>query len=115
MWDAEAANTQPNALIWDRHRSGIIAVQGGLYEVKFGFFSAAKPQVTLLLNDEPVLASKGAKGPDKQTSAFEHMHTSGNVTGLTCVEYLILPPKARLSFRLKGNSPQEGFFLIKKI
>jgi hypothetical protein len=115
VWDAEASNSQPNCLIWDRHKSGVIAVQGGLYQISFGFFGASKPAAILLLNDEPILTSKSLKGQDIQGGCFDHAHTVGNVTGLTCTEFLILPPKAKLSCRLKVAGSYEGFFLIKKI
>lgn len=115
VWDAETSNTQPNALIWDRHKSGIMAVQGGLYQISFGFFGTSTPSASLLLNDEPILTSKSLKSQEKLSGCFDHAHTIGNVTGLTCSEFLILPPKAKLSCRLKGAGSYEGFFLIKKI
>jgi hypothetical protein len=115
VWDAESANSDPQCIIWDRFRSGFILVPGGLYEISFGFFGTAKPQVEILLNDSPILASRVGKGQEKLSGHFEAMHSSGNVTGLTCIEYVVLPPKAKLAVALKGNVSYEGFFLIKKL
>jgi hypothetical protein len=115
VWDAESANTEPNSFIWDRYKSGFILVQGGLYEISFGFFGVAKPHIEVLLNDSPILASRVDKSQERYSGHFEVMHSSGNVTGLTCLEYVILPPKAKLNIRLKGNAAYEGFLLIKKL
>lgn len=115
VWDAESANSDPQSIIWDRFRSGFILVPGGLYEISFGFFGSSKPIVEVLLNDSPILASRVGKDKDKISGPFEALHASGNVTGLTCLEYVILPPKAKLSVAIKGNVTYEGFFLIKKL
>jgi hypothetical protein len=89
--------------------------RGGLYEISFGFFGVAKPHIEVLLNDSPILASRVDKSQERYSGHFEVMHSSGNVTGLTCLEYVILPPKAKLNIRLKGNAAYEGFLLIKKL
>jgi hypothetical protein len=115
LWDNESFNSEPNSLIWDRHKTGIVLVQPGLYEISFGFFGSTRPHVDLLLNDETILTSKPAKQKEKSFGQFEVLHTSGNVTGLTCIEYVIVPAKARLSVQAKASSVQEGFLLVKKV
>ena len=115
MWDVESLNSDPSQIIWDRHKTGIVLSQSGLYEVSFGFFGSSRPHVELLLNDEPVLSSRLGKQAEKSAGQFEVMHTTGHVTGLTCVEYLVVPSKARISVLIRSQSRQEGFLLVKKV
>lgn len=115
VWDSETVNTDPSSIVWDRSKSGVLLVQGGLYEFSFGYFGLNKPHVELLLNNEPILSSRSQKPQDKAFGQFEHMHNLGNITGLTCIDYFIMPPRAKISFVVKGSSQYEGFLFIKKI
>jgi hypothetical protein len=79
----------------------------GLYEVIIGFYSRKKPQVQLLVNGEAVivLGSTGSKWS---------RHSAGNILGLTRVEYLALPARARISVSYTGETG-EGFLGLKKL
>ena len=116
-WDNESFNSDAGAVVWDRAKTGIMLVHGGLYELSFGFFGSNKPHVELLLNQETILTSLVARPQEreKQVGHFEQISSAGNVTGLTCIEYFIMPPKAKINFIVKGSLSYEGFLLIKKL
>ena len=42
-------------------------------------------------------------------------HPAGNVTGLTLIDYLALPPKARISCSYQGEEGGEGFLGLRKM
>ena len=42
-------------------------------------------------------------------------HPSGNVTGLTCIDFLALPPRARMAMTYQGEDGAEGFLALKKL
>lgn len=42
-------------------------------------------------------------------------HSAGNVTGLTMLDFIALPARARLSLTFVCDSPGEGFFNIRKL
>jgi hypothetical protein len=42
-------------------------------------------------------------------------HPAGNVTGLTLIDFLALPPRARVSLAFKGEEGAEGFLGLKKL
>jgi hypothetical protein len=42
-------------------------------------------------------------------------HPAGNITGLTCIDFLSLPPKARLAITYEGEERAEGFLSLKKL
>lgn len=115
VWDFERLNSDNSLLLWDRHRTGFLLVEGGLYEVVFGFYGQTQPTVELAVNDEPVISSKKAKDGEKDRGEFRYLPTSENIAGLTCVDYLLLSDRSKLTFMVKGAHKCEGFFKIKKI
>lgn len=42
-------------------------------------------------------------------------HPAGNVTGLTLIDFLALPPKARIAITYNGEEGGEGFISLKKL
>lgn len=42
-------------------------------------------------------------------------HSAGNVTGLTLLDFIALPARARLSLTFTCETPGEGFFCIRKL
>lgn len=42
-------------------------------------------------------------------------HSAGNVTGLTLLDFIALPARARLSLTFAGEGHGEGFFSLRKL
>jgi hypothetical protein len=42
-------------------------------------------------------------------------HSQGNITGLTMMDYVALPARARVSLTFTGDANGEGFFSIRKL
>lgn len=42
-------------------------------------------------------------------------HSAGNVTGLTLLDFVALPARARLSLTFSGEGHGEGFFSLRKL
>ena len=83
-----------------------------------GFFTRKKPSVQLLVNGEPVLSAVNSASYAVHHSsgrlAAVGPHPAGNVTGLTLLDYLALPPKARVSISYQGEEGGEGFLGLRK-
>ena len=56
-WESQTINTFPDNFIWEKDKTSILVVAGGLYEISFGFFAKKKPSIQLLVNGEPVLSA----------------------------------------------------------
>ena len=73
----------------------------------FGFYSKKKPTVQLLVNGDPVLSAVNSASyvihhtSGKMKDVNMNRHPSGNITGLTMIDFLLLPPRARISFLSK--------------
>jgi hypothetical protein len=118
-WNVQSVNTDPVNFIWERDKSCIVTVAPGLYEVNFGFFVRKKPAIQLLVNGEPVLAAVNSASyvlhhsSGRLTSVGRH--PSGNITGLTLIDFLALPAKAKIAITYNGEPGGEGFLTLKKL
>ena len=118
-WNVESVNTDPQNFRWEPDRAAIHTVAPGLYEVTFGFFTKKKPAVQLLVNGEPVLAAVNSASyvlhhsSGRLTSVGRH--PAGNVTGLTLIDFIALPPRAKISVTYSGETGGEGFISLKKL
>jgi len=69
----------------------------------FGFYSKKKPTIQLLVNGDPVLSAVNSASyvihhtSGKIKDVNINRHPSGNITGLTMIDFIILPPRARIS------------------
>lgn len=93
-----------------------MTVAPGLYEITFGFYSKKKPTIQLLVNGEPCinsasLVSHHTTGKLKSTSK----HKEGSITGLTLIEFVALPARARISISFSGETIAEGFLGLRKL
>lgn len=118
-WNAQNINTNPDNFQWEKDRCSVTCTAPGLYEVSFGFFTRRKPTVQLLVNGEPVLSAINSASYAVHHSsgrlAAVGPHTSGNVTGLTLLDFLALPPRAKVSCTFQGEDGGEGFLGLRKM
>mmetsp|Transcript_37162 Transcript_37162/g.94967 ORF Transcript_37162/g.94967 Transcript_37162/m.94967 type:complete len:591 (-) Transcript_37162:23-1795(-) len=118
-WNLQSVNTDADNMHWEKDKCSITVDVPGLYEVTFGFFSRRKPTVQLLVNGEPVLAAVNSASyvvhhsSGRLTSVGRH--SAGNITGLTLIDFLALPPHAKLAITYNGEDPGEGFLSLKKL
>ena len=118
-WNVQNINTNPENFTWEKDKTVIVTAAPGLYEVTFGFFTKRKPQVQLLVNGEPVLSAVNSSSYAVHHSsgrlAAVGPHSAGNVTGLTLVDFLALPPKAKVGITYQGEEGGEGFLGLRKM
>lgn len=112
-------NTCPDNFLWEKSKSSIICVAPGLYEISFGFYSKKHPAVQVFLNGEPLMSLQKSQyvidhgKENKVTNVGKH--SAGNVTGLTMLDFIALPARARLSITYTNEAHGEGFFCIRKL
>lgn len=107
-WEIQSINTCPENFIWEKDKTTVLTLTPGLYHVHFGVFSRKKCSVQLLVNGEIVISDGNSQGK------VIGKHSSGNVVGCTCADYLSLPSRARISITFSGD-PSEGFLGLKKL
>ncbi|CAI2385185.1 unnamed protein product [Moneuplotes crassus] len=118
-WEIESINTCPENFLWEQDKANIMTVAPGLYEITFGFFSKKKPTVQLLVNGEPCLSAVNNASYVIHHSSGKlkssNKHKEGNITGLTLIDFVALPARARISVSFKGESTSEGFMGLRKL
>lgn len=96
-----------------------MTIAPGLYELTFGFFAKKRPAIQVLVNGDPVLSAINNNSYVTHHSSGRlttvSNHPAGNVTGLTCIDFLALPPKARVAITFQGDEKGEGFIALKKL
>ena len=83
-------------------------------------FARKKPSVQLLVNGEAVLAASNSSSyvvhhSSGRVKDVGTRHPAGNVTGLTLIDFLALPPKAKVSLTYAGEEGAEAFLSLKKL
>lgn len=108
-------NTLPDNYLWEKDKGTLLVVAPGLYELHCGFFAKKKPKIDVLVNGEVIL------GAMNNNSYVVH-HSSGklkdqkpgSITGLTLVDFILLPARARISVGYQGELG-EGFLGLRRL
>ena len=117
-WNVQILNSNPQNYLWEKDKINIVVVTPGLYEISFGFFSKNKSSVTaqVLLNGHPVLSAAQSTTSASVQRTHEHVpHPAGNVSGVSLIDFLALPPKSRLALSYSGDLEVEAFLSLKKL
>ena len=118
-WEVQSVNTCPENFLWEEDKTIILTVAPGLYEITFGFYSSKKPTIQVLVNGESILSAVNSSSYVIHHSSGKlkgmGKHPAGNLTGLTLIDYIALPARARLSLSYSGEPGAEGFFGLRKL
>ena len=101
-WETQTVNTSPNNLLWEKSKTSVIAVMGGLYEVRLGLIGSKKGKAQVLVNSEVILVPStkiDIKGKES----------------MSLIEFISLPNKARVSVNLSSEFKAEGFIELRKL
>lgn len=113
-WEIQVTNTLPENFIWEPARTQILVVAPGIYEVKLGVYSRKKPTIHLLVNGETALTA--VSSPSQVIySSKTRPHNQLNSTGVTLIDFIVLPSRANISVSCVGDYQAEAFFSLKKI
>ena len=118
-WEVQIINTSNDNFLWEKDKTFINIKEGGLYEIKMGFFADKKPMVQILINGEVIISAINSNSYVIHQSPGGRMKGTGktsfgNVTGLTMVDFVLLPDNAKLSISYSGEKGI-GFLGLKKL
>jgi len=108
-------NTCPDNFIWEKNKSAIVTVAPGPYQLSIGFYSKKQSAAQILVNGEPVLNVSKDSNSGVQKVINVGRHSAGNITGLTCHEFVALPARSRVSVAFSCDGQGEGFFMLRKL
>ena len=118
-WEVQIINTSNDNFLWEKDKTFINIKEGGLYEIKMGFFADKKPMIQILINGEVIISAINSNSYVIHQSPGGRMKGTGktsfgNVTGLTMVDFVLLPDNAKLSISYTGEKGI-GFLGLKKL
>ena len=118
-WEVQVINTSNDNYLWEKDKPVIGIKEGGLYEIKMGFFADKKPMIQILVNGEVIISAINSNSYVIHQSPGGRMKGTGktsfgNVTGLTLVDFILLPDNAKISVSYTGEKGI-GFLGIKKL
>ena len=118
-WEVQIINTSNDNFLWEKDKTFINIDEGGLYEIKMGLFADKKPMIQILINGEVVISAINSNSYVIHQSPGGRMKGTGktsfgNVTGLTMVDFVLLPDNAKLSISYTGEKGI-GFLGLKKL
>ena len=118
-WEVQIINTSNDNFLWEKDKSVIGIKEGGLYEVKMGFYADKKPMIQILINGEVIISAINSNSYVIHQSPGGRMKGTGkasfgNFTGLTLVDFILLPDNAKLSISYTGETGI-GFLGLKKL
>ena len=118
-WEVQIINTSNDNFLWEKDKSVIGIKEGGLYEVKMGFYADKKPMIQILINGEVIISAINSNSYVIHQSPGGRMKGTGkasfgNITGLTLVDFILLPDNAKLSISYTGETGI-GFLGLKKL
>ena len=118
-WELQIINTSNENFLWEKDKSIIGIKEGGLYQILMGFFADKKPMIQILVNGEVIISAINSNSYVIHQSPGGRMKGTGktsfgNVTGLTLVDFILLPDNAKISVSYTGEKGI-GFLELKKL
>ena len=118
-WEVQIINTSPDNFIWEKDKPFININEGGLYEINIGFYADKKPMIQIMVNGEVIISAINSNSFVIHQSPGGRMKGTGktsfgNVTGLTMIDFIILPDKAKINISYTGEEGI-GFLGLKKL
>ena len=119
-WEIQSINTSPENFIWNKDKTYIIINENGLYELNLGFYADKKPTIQILVNDEVIISAINSNSYVIHQSSGGRLksvgkNSFGNVTGLTMIDYIMLPQNSKISISYTGVEGAFGFLGLKKL
>ena len=112
-WESQSVNTSPDNFIWEKDKTYIVINEEGLYELNFGFFSDKKPNIQILVNAEIIINSQNNNNNNLLLNN-NNISSRKNITGLSVIEFIMLPKQSKLSVCYNGGIGS-GFVGLKKL
>lgn len=110
-WDTQSVNTAPDNYIWEKDKTIITVVNGGIYQVSLGFYANKKPSVQIIVNSEMAISANNFNNGKNNGSNSTNSNNKKmkKMTGLSLIDFIILQDNSKIAVTYNG---EEGFGFI---
>lgn len=114
-WDTQSVNTSPDNYIWEKDKTIITVIQGGIYQISLGFYSNRKPNIQIIVNSEIIInANNKNTNNGSQSQNNTNNKKVKKMTGLSLIDFIILQDNSKVAVTYNGEEGF-GFFGLKKL
>ena len=110
-WDTQKINTAPDNYIWEKDKSVINVINGGIYQINLGFyfsnftgFANKKPQVQIIINNENAI----------NVNSNNKINNNKKMNSLSFSDFVILKDDSKIVVTFNGEEGL-GFIGLKKL
>ena len=110
-WDTQKINTAPDNYIWEKDKSVINVINGGIYQINLGFyfsnftgFANKKPQVQIIINSENAI----------NVNSNNKINNNKKMNSLSFSDFVILKDDSKIVVNFNGEEGI-GFIGLKKL
>ena len=107
-WDTQSINTSPDNYIWEKDKTIISVMKGGIYKVSLGFYSNKKPNVQIIVNNEMIISANNSNNNGNKNNGNSNRKLK-KMTGLSLIDFIILQDNSNIAVTYIG---EEGFGFI---
>ena len=112
-WDTQSVNTAPDNYIWEKEKTIITVVNGGIYQVSLGFYANKKPSVQIIVNSEMAISVNNSNFNIGKNNGSNIINSNNKkikkMTGLSLLDFIILQDNSKIAVTYNG---EEGFGFI---
>ena len=117
-WDTQSINTSPDNYIWEKDKTIITVIKGGIYQVSIGFYANKRPSVQIIINSEMVISANNSNSNNgnktSNSNTFNGNKKIKKMTGLSLIDFIILQDNSKIAVTYNGEEGF-GFICLKKL
>lgn len=111
-WDTQKINTAPDNYLWEKDKSVINIINGGIYQINLGFYFSysinKKPQVQIIINNENVI------NVNNNNYHLNNKINNKKMNSISFSDFIILKDNSKISVTFNGEEGL-GFIGLKKL
>ena len=111
-WDTQKVNTAPDNYIWEKDKTVISIVNGGIYEIILGFYfnsNNKKPQVQIIINNDNVINVN-----NHYNNYLNNKNNNKKNNSISYIDFIILKDNSKIAVTFNGEEGF-GFLGLKKL
>ena len=108
-WDTQKINTAPDNYIWEKDKTIINIINGGIYQINLGlYYSNMKPQVQIIINNDNIITINNNNYLNNKGKNNKKMNS------ITYIDFIILQDNSKIAITFNGEEGL-GFLGLKKL
>ena len=108
-WDTQKINTAPDNYIWEKDKTIINIINGGIYQINLGlYYSNMKPQVQIIINNDNIITINNNNYLNNKGKNSKKMNS------ITYIDFIILRDNSKIAITFNGEEGL-GFLGLKKL